>query len=69
MQVIKFPAVFSYAYTLLSAVNFYYCVMLRKNFVGSSRAANETDCLIVSALITEIPRRDQVMFYYAFYTT
>lgn len=37
--------------------------MLRKSlFVGSSRATNETDCLIVSALITEISCRDQSCF-------
>lgn len=57
----NFQLFFSYAYQLSSAVNFYYCVMLRKSlFVGSSRVTNETDCLIVFVLITEISRRDHV---------
>lgn len=34
----------------------------KMQFVGSSRVANEADCLIMSALITEISRWDQSCF-------
>lgn len=37
------------------------CNVEKMQFVGSSRVANEADCLITSALITEIFRWDHVL--------